>query len=122
MVSVGILITAYKQAEIYIPSTNETFDLPEIPGNPRLWHTLTGNIICGGVFPDTSNNCLELTESGDGWIDYSTPFEPGRMAHSAWQSPDGDIVLMGGYLGPTTSDFVTSIDTRSAFAMNSSTR
>ena len=121
MVSAGILITAYKQAEIYIPSTNETFDLPTIPGNPRLWHTLTGNVLCGGVYPNTSSSCLELTQSGHGWLPYSAGLDPLRMAHSAWSSPEG-IVLLGGYFSPTTTQLITNSNTSPGFSLNSDTR
>ena len=87
----GILITAYNQAEIFIPSTKETFPLPAIPGSPRVWHTLTGNVLCGGVYPGTSTNCLELKEDGAGWQSYSsTKLHYSRLAHSAWDSP-GDV-------------------------------
>merc|ERR1712061_477634 len=79
----GILITSYNQAEVYIPPIKKTFDLPSIPNNPRVWHTLTGNVICGGAYPGTYNTCLELKENGDGWRNYSTSFKPWRMAHSA---------------------------------------
>ena len=121
MVSAGILITAYNLAEVYIPSINKTYELPSIPPHPRVWHTLTGNVLCGGVYPGTSSSCLELTQSGDGWQSYSTGLDPLRMAHSAWSSPEG-IVLLGGYFSPTTTQLVTSSNTRSSFSLNSDTR
>ena len=120
--SAGILITSYNQAEVYIPSVNKTFTLPSIPLPPRVWHTQTGNVICGGIFPETSNNCLELAENGHGWQPYSKPFKTPRAAHSAWQSPSGDIVLMGGYFGPKSTENVTAVDSSNGFPLNSSTR
>ena len=121
MVSAGILITSYNQAEIYIPSTGKMYELPSIPRNPRVWHTLTGNVLCGGVYPNTSSSCLELTQSGDGWKTYSPGLDKLRMAHSAWSSPEG-IVLLGGYFSPTTTQLVTSTNTSTGFALNSDTR
>ena len=113
----GILITSYNQAEIFIPSTDETFALPSIPGSPRVWHTLTRNVLCGGVYPGTSDSCLQLTETGDGWQPYSTALQTPRLAHSTWDSPEG-IVLLGGYYSGDTTELVTSADTSTKFQLN----
>ena len=79
----GILITAYNQAEIFIPSTLETFPLPSIPGSPRVWHTLTGTVLCGGMYPETLKSFLKLKSNGEGWKEYSIVLVESRMAHSA---------------------------------------
>ena len=73
-----------------------------------MWHTLTRNVICGGVYPGTSSTCLELTESGDGWQSYGSTLTESRLAHSAWDSPEG-IVLLGGY-GTNTTELVTHLE------------
>jgi len=101
---------------MYIPSTNETFPLPSIPGSPRVWHTLTGNVLCGGVYRGTSSSCLELTETGEGWKPYSTVLTKPRLAHSNWASPEG-IVLLGGYYSGDTTELVTSGGTSDLFSM-----
>ena len=121
MCPAGILITAYNQAEIFIPSTQETFPLPAIPGRPRVWHTLTGNVLCGGVYPSTSTNCLELTQTGEGWKDYSTSLNQSRLAHSQWDSPSG-IILLGGYDSGHSTELVSSGGTRSQFTLNAPVR
>ena len=112
----GILITSYNQAEIYIPSTRMTFALPSIGGHPRVWHTLTGNVLCGGVYRKTDTSCLELTESGKGWQPYSKALQQPRLAHSAWDSPEG-IVLLGGYDSGNTSELVTKTNTNDKFTL-----
>ena len=117
----GILITAYNQAEIFIPSTKETFQLPSIPGSPRVWHTLTGNVLCGGAYDGTSSSCLKLKSNGAGWQSYSPGLVEPRMAHSAWQSPDG-VVLMGGYYSGDSTELVTSTGSTSQFTMNDTVR
>ena len=117
----GILITAYNQAEIFLPSTLETFALQDIPGSPRVWHTLTGTILCGGVYPDTSKSCLELQPNGAGWTPYSTQLTESRLAHSAWESPSG-VVLLGGYYSGDTTELVMSYDSISQFIMNDTVR
>ena len=111
------MITAYNQAEIFIPSTKETFSLPSIPGSPRVWHTLTGTVLCGGVYPGTSKSCLELKLNGDGWMPYSMALTEYRMAHSAWDSPNG-IFLLGGYYSGDSTEVVSSSGSVSQFTMN----
>ena len=112
----GILITSYNQAEIYIPSIRMTFALPSIGGHPRVWHTLTGNVLCGGVYRKTDTSCLELTESGKGWQPYSSTLQQPRLAHSAWNSPEG-IVLLGGYDSSNTTELVTRTNTSDKFTL-----
>ena len=115
------MITSYNQAEIFIPSTNETFSLPSIPGSPRVWHTLTRNVICGGVYPGTSDSCLQLTGSGDGWQPYSSTLQTYRLAHSTWDSPQG-IVLLGGYYQGSSTELVTRTNTTNFFTLKDSVR
>ena len=117
----GILITAYNQAEIFIPSTLENFPLPAIPGRPRAWHTLTGSVLCGGVYSNTSTDCLELQQNGDGWTPFSSTLTESRMAHSQWDSPSG-IVLLGGYDSGDSTELVTSGGTSSQFTLNDKVR
>ena len=117
----GILIVAYNEAEMFIPSTKETFSLPAIPGSPRVWHTLTGTVLCGGAYPGTSTDCLKLKENGDGWQPYSTTLTQPRMAHSAWDSPSG-VLLMGGYYSADSTELVTSTTSTSQFTMNDTVR
>ena len=110
------MITSYNQAEIFIPSTNQTFNLPSVPLNPRVWHTLTGNVLCGGVYRNTDTSCLELTRNGNGWQPYSTELQHPRLAHSSWDSPEG-IVLLGGYDSGNTTELVTRTNTSDKFTL-----
>ena len=100
---------------IFIPGDKTWISLPAIPYNPREWFTLTENVICGGVFPGTSRSCLQLTESGEGWKDYSTELLEPRISSVSWDSPLG-IILMGGYgSSGDTTEVVTSTETRYSF-------
>ena len=117
----GILITAYNQAEMFLPSTKETFSLPSIPGSPRVWHTLTGTVLCGGAYDETSSTCLQLKSNGAGWTPYSTGLVESRMAHSAWQSPNG-VVLMGGYYSADSTELVNNTGSSSQFTLHDSVR
>ena len=82
-----------------------TNSLPDIPEHPRVGHTLTGNVVCGGLYPGTSDNCLELKSDGTGWHPYISNLAEFRMAHSSWNSPDG-IVLLGGYFNGRKVDIL----------------
>ena len=53
------------------------------------------------------------------------PYSPGtvepRMAHSAWQSPDG-VVLMGGYYSGDSTELVENTGSTSQFTLNDPVR
>ena len=113
----GILITYLNKALIFTPSDKSWISLPSIPYNPREWFTLTENVICGGVFPGTSRSCLQLSESGGGWKDYSTELLEPRISSVSWDSPLG-IILMGGYgRSGDTTELVTSSGTSNSFRL-----
>ena len=86
-----------------------------------MWHTLTETVLCGGAYPDTSANCLKLEENGAGWQPYSSALTQSRMAHSAWDSPSG-VLLMGGYYSADSTELVTSTSSTSQFTMNDTIR
>ena len=86
-----------------------------------MWHTLTGTVLCGGAYDNTTSTCLELKSNGDGWKEYSPGLVESRMAHSAWQSPDG-VVLMGGYYSADSSELVSSTASTSQFTLKDTVR
>ena len=108
------MITYLNKALIFTPSDKSWISLPSIPYNPREWFTLTENVICGGVFPGTSRSCLQLSESGGGWKDYSTELLEPRISSVSWDSPSG-IILMGGFHSGDTTEVVTSSGTDYSF-------
>ena len=103
--------------EVFLPFSRMTYRLPSITGKLRVRHTLTGNVVCGGSYRDTDDNCLILTETGEGWKPYSQKLKQPRLGHSAWASPQG-IVLMGGYDSSDTTELVTSGGTTMDFLLN----
>ena len=52
-----------KSAEVYVPSTGQHCQLPDMPVE-RSGHTMEGMVVCGGYSGDTETSCLTLT---DGW-------------------------------------------------------
>ena len=120
----GILITSDNKAEIFIPSTKEIYMIESIPGSPRFLHTLTDNLICGGLYPGSSDNCLELSRNGEGWLEYlgnANKLKKQRKAHSSWSSRNG-IVLLGGIGSGQTTERLTSSGSINSFRLIDNTR
>ena len=99
---------------IFVPDTLTWIPLPAIPNDPRERFTLTENVICGGLWPSTSLNCLKLNEAGAGWQGFSKELKEQRISSVSWDSPSG-IILMGGFHSGDTTEVVTSTETRYSF-------
>ena len=60
--------SAVQKAEVYVPSTGQHCQLPDLP-DKRSYHSLEKFVLCGGAdtspTSDTLTSCLTLT--GDGW-------------------------------------------------------
>jgi len=56
--------------EVYVPSTGQHCQLPDLPDRRRE-HTMEKMTVCGGSYTETS--CLTLT--GDGWENTTTLLE-----------------------------------------------
>merc|ERR1711988_1430978 len=80
--------------EAYIPSTGQHCQLPDLPGDPRLYHTMEEMTVCGGSFISTTKYCLTLI---DGTWQTTTTLLNSRFHHSSWASPSGVILLGGSY-------------------------
>ena len=65
--------------------------MPAMP-KPRYAHTQTGPVVCGGRGGDKS--CITFIRGDVNWEETHTLAEE-RQQHSAWDSPQG-IVLIGG--------------------------
>ena len=66
--------------------------MPAMP-EPNLVHTQTGPIVCGGYGGEKS--CITFINGNDNWKQSHSLDQPRRM-HTAWNSPQG-VVLLGGY-------------------------
>ena len=67
--------------------------MPPMP-EPRLGHTQTGLVTCGGNSGDNAKSCITFISGSVNWKKTHTlPKE--RLWHSAWGSPQG-VVLLGG--------------------------
>ena len=83
-------------AELFLPAFRQHCRLPDIPGDPRWYHTMDIStdtmeqiIICGGLWSDSSirKTCLILNSTGD-WQTFSHLLHE-RPYHSSWASPSG---------------------------------
>ena len=88
-------------------------DLPE----PRLVHTMDGNILCGGY--ETKKSCMKF-EAGS-WTQYGETLQQERSFHISWRRPDGGIQLMGGSLNGT-SEVVRGLQSQNGFEMKYETK
>ena len=87
--------------EVYVPSTNTSCSLPSLPAETWL-HSQDGLLQCGGA--GNTLHCHTF-QSGE-WVKTHNLSEV-REYHSSWQGEDGTIVLMGGYVSPTTTEIVS---------------
>ena len=55
---------AEQSVEVYVPSTGQHCQLPDLPDSREL-HTMEDRTICGGGYTDTTmTSCLTLTDAG----------------------------------------------------------
>ena len=52
-----------KSVEVYVPSTGQHCNLPDLPTG-RRHHTMEEVVVCGGEATNTSTSCLSLTDNG----------------------------------------------------------
>ena len=87
-------------AEIYIPSTNKTCTLPNLPDR-RTYSTVNGNLVCGGLHakpsPGSRNTCIKFDLTSGAWTSAYT-LDGGRRKHVSWTPQSGSgTYLMGDY-------------------------
>ena len=74
----GLIITgsysnsAGQTAEVYVPSTGQHCQLPDLP-DKRYLHSSEKTTVCGGGGGDSQTSCLTLTD--DGWERTTTLLE-----------------------------------------------
>ena len=84
--------------EIYIPSTNTSCTLPDLPDR-RTYSSLDGNLLCGGIHrrpsPGARSTCIKF-DSGAWTYTYTLDVE--RKKHVSWTPQSGSgTYLMGDY-------------------------
>ena len=95
--------------EIYIPSTNTSCILPDLPDR-RTYSSLDGNLLCGGIHrrpdPGARSTCIKFDLTSGAWT-YAYTLDVSRYKHISWTPKSGSgTYLMGDYFwskGNTTS-------------------
>ena len=89
--------------------------MPTMP-EPRMGHTQTGPVACGGSGTAVRSSCVTFFSGGDDWVKTHN-LTMKRQEHSAWASPRG-VMLMGGYKSKTTEILTDDGDTIPGFSLD----
>ena len=107
-----------RSVELYYTNRSRICSLPNLPYT-RGRHTQTGVTACGGYgdSPDmdsaTKTSCHTLSSSGS-WLQTHSLDQP-RWEHSAWDSPQGIVLIGGKYSGTTSEILLENGDTSPGF-------
>ena len=98
-----------KSVEMYVPSSNKTCSLPQLPV-ARYHHTQDGGLACGGYMnPNTRYTPQVITcdlWTAGRWIHmWSHNLTQKRSDHVSWSTAEG-VFLIGGLYSPLTSELV----------------
>lgn len=112
----AVLITGSERspkntAELYVPSTNNSCSLPQLPDD-RDHHTLeSSGLLCGGTIDNFGNsNCLQWSSDTGTW-EHLLTLDDVRHSHVSWiPRPGIGIYLIGGHsempLTPRTTTLI----------------
>ena len=91
-------------ADLISTNGTEICGLSQMP-HYKYYHTQSGLTACGGYGSDPEGqSCLKF-QSGS-WITLTDNLVFERRYHSSWITPDGDILLIGGFHNATTTEIV----------------
>ena len=92
-------------AEVLFTNGSSICELPVMP-RAKIYHTESGLNACGGSRGDNDNrrNCIKFEDGS--WTTLTDNLVEQRYYHSSWVTPDGDILLIGGYYSRTTTEIV----------------
>ena len=107
----AVLITAgyrfnvghLRSAEMFLPSSNTTCSLPELPEG-RVYHTQDGGLACGGGDSSSTETNCDRWSAGT-WTRTSHTLRERRDAHVSWSTSEG-VYLIGGTYSWKTSELV----------------
>ena len=91
---------AATSAEVLFTNGSSICELP-VMSQSKYDHTQSGLIACGG---SSERSCIKFEEGS--WTTLTDNLVEERYRHSSWVTPDGDILLIGGYYSGTTTEIV----------------
>ena len=108
--------------EIYVPSTNTSCTLPDLPDR-RTHSSLDGNLLCGGIHrrpsPGPRSSCIKFNFTSGAWTSAYT-LDVERRKHMSWTPKSGSgTYLLGDYYanGLTTSLLKPDSTVESGFSL-----
>ena len=90
-------------AELLSTNGSAIFELPQI-SQPKRYHTQSGLTACGGYDSFMRRNCIKF-QSGT-WTTLTDNLLFERDSHSSWNTPDGEILLIGGDYSSNTTEII----------------
>ena len=102
-----------KSVELFIPETGQVCSFPDLPG-VRQGHSMNmvGDdlVVCGGrdCQSAATKSCVHLSPpSSSVWTSYAT-MRKERSSHTAWVSPSGELLLVGGQFIDDNAEIVNA--------------
>ena len=107
-----------KSVEVYIPQTEKTCWLYDLPDRRVFFHSYCGNVICGGNDGykegdarknyKTARSCLFLDSRVGGFYNTLVWLRQKREGHLCWElNGEGeDFLLLGGWHSPASTELV----------------
>ena len=90
-------------AEVLFTNGSSICELPTM-SQYKYHHTQSGLTSCGGGGSDTRRSCIKFEDGS--WSSLTDNLVESRYYHSSWINPDGDILLIGGGVSPTTTEIL----------------
>ena len=90
-----------RQVSVYNPRSNKSCELPDLPEDRRS-HSFCGQLLCGGT-SGGYQSCLKF--DGENFTTTEVTLANERSHHICWSVGD-DVLLLGGFKSPDTTEIV----------------
>ena len=110
--SVGVKVEAFN---VHTKNSCHLADLPDVTYS----HSLCGRLLCGGRADSSFRpSCLMLNPLTGDFTPTSVRLQRGRYEHLCWdvEGENGPTLIIGGYNGPRSSEFVSSDSSSSSIS------
>ena len=127
LITAGVLITGGDskgdiKAEVFNPVSGNSCPVQDIPDR-RFGHSSCSNLLCGGGDSSSSQSCLKITGTDISPLP-SLTLRKLRWYHLCWSLPgdNNNILLLGGYYSPTTTELVSETESSDSFTLEYKTK
>ena len=94
-----------KSVEVFNPRTNNSCNLRDLPGEGRFYHSLCGDLLCGGW--NTRRSCLKLDPQTGVFTPTSVRLVKERAHQQCWDVEGEGVLLIGGYYSLRSTELVS---------------